>query len=537
MADVQKTSAPGKLLSSLTAFAGREALVFGGRALTFGDLDLLSARYAAGLSALGVRRGDRVAVFAESSPDLVVALLGHYRIGAIHVPINTRYRAEEAGHILRDSGAKAVLVCPGTDCARVLDGIGPLPGLHLRVTVGGEHAGAEGSADFAVSTDSGTVRMSRLLEADTSRPASLPPPPGDEDAALLIYTSGTTGKSKGVELSFSALAANIGAVTAMWAFGPNDRLALALPLFHVHGLCLGIHGMLLHGYAVLLYEKFEAAGIVEAFEGRGATAFMGVPTMYVRLLEHLEAHPAAADALRRARLFTSGSAALPADEFRAFKERTGHRILERYGMSETCFTLSNPYEGERRPGTVGLPVPGCSVRIVDDAGHDVADGELGEIVVRSNGMMTGYWGKAEETARSFRDGWFMTGDVARRDADGYVTIVGRKSVDIIKSGGFKISAREIEDVLRRHPAVREVAVVGVEDRVWGQRIVAAVVLAPGRLAVEKANLLRELSDFAGEHLADYKRPRELLVVPELPRNALGKIQKHLLLKEAADMGH
>jgi acyl-CoA synthetase (AMP-forming)/AMP-acid ligase II len=504
-----------RLLASLTAFAGKEAILFGRRTLTFGDLDRLSLRYASGLAALGVRHGDRVAVFAESSPELVAALLGHYRLGAVHVPINTHYRAEEAGHILRDSGASVLLLTPGPETERVLSEIGPLPRLKNVLALGG-------SASVP-----GVLRFEDLL-TDERLPADTPLPV-DGDAALLIYTSGTTGKSKGVELSFGALVANIEEVTRSWGFTAADRLALALPLFHVHGLCLGIHGGLLHGFTVLLSEKFEAARIVAAFEESGATAFMGVPTMYVRLLEHLEAHPAAASALRRARLFTSGSAPLPADDFRAFEALTGHAILERYGMSETLFTLSNPYAGERRPGTVGLPVPGYEVRVVDDAGHEVKSGELGEIVVRGNGMMTGYWGRPEETAASFRDGWFLTGDVARRDRDGYFTIVGRKSVDIIKSGGYKISAREIEDVLRRHPRVREVAVVGAEDRVWGQRIVAAVVLVPGEDAAPDA-VLEDLTVFARAHLADFKRPREVLLLPELPRNALGKIQKHLILK-------
>ncbi len=507
-----------RLLASLTAFAGKEAIRFGSRALTFGDLDLLSRRYAAGLTALGVGSGDRVAVYAESSPELVAALLGHYRLGAIHVPINTHYRAEEAGHILRDSGASFLLFSPSPEIERVLSEIGPLPRLKDVVALGGT-ASVPG------------VRSFEELLADEPLPPDVPLP-ADGDAALLIYTSGTTGKSKGVELSFRALVANIEQVTQSWGFTAADRLALALPLFHVHGLCLGIHGGLLHGFTVLLSEKFEAARIAASFEkseAGGATAFMGVPTMYVRLLEHLETHPAAADALRRARLFTSGSAPLPADDFRAFETLTGHAILERYGMSETLFTLSNPYVGERRPGTVGLPVPGYEVRVADDAGREVGEGELGEIVVRGNGMMTGYWGRTEETIASFRDGWFLTGDVARRDGDGYVTIVGRKSVDFIKSGGYKISAREIEDVLRRHPRVREVAVVGAEDRVWGQRIVAAVVLVPGVNAAPDA-VQEDLAAFAHAHLADFKRPREVLLLPELPRNALGKVQKHLILK-------
>jgi len=288
-----------------------------------------------------------------------------------------------------------------------------------------------------------------------------------------------------------------------------------------------VTGMLVNGLTLLLEPRFDAARVVEAFAREGATVFMGVPTMYVRLLEHLDAHPEAAAALRKARLFTAGSAPLPAADFEAFRAKTGHAILERYGMSETLFTLSNPYDGERRPGTVGLATPGCSVRIVDDEGRDAADGELGEIVVKSDGMMSAYWGREADTAASFRDGWFLTGDVARRAPDGTVTIVGRKSVDVIKSGGYKIAAREIEDVLRRHPKVKDAAVVGLEDRVWGQRIAAALVLADG---CEPGAACAEVAAFAAEHLADYKKPRDVVALPELPRNALGKVQKHLLAK-------
>lgn len=344
---------------------------------------------------------------------------------------------------------------------------------------------------------------------------------------MLIYTSGTTGKSKGVALSYKALADNTASVTGLWRFAPEDRLVLALPLFHVHGLVLGVTGMLVNGLTLLLEPRFDPARVVEAFASEGATVLMGVPTMYVRLLEHLDAHPEAADALRKARLFTAGSAPLPAADFEAFRAKTGHAILERYGMSETLFTLSNPYDGERRPGTVGRATPGSSVRIVDDEGRDTADGELGEIVVKSDGMMSAYWGREADTAASFRDGWFLTGDVARRAADGYVTIVGRKSVDVIKSGGYKIAAREIEDVLRRHPKVKDAAVVGLEDRVWGQRIAAALVLADG---CEPVAACAEVAAFAAEHLADYKKPRDVVALPELPRNALGKVQKHLLAR-------
>src|SRR5512140_3071444 len=503
-------SALDRLLGSLRRRAAHPAVVWGGRSYTFEEMRRLAGDYVAHLESLGIRRGDRVAVFAATCPELIAVFVGHLMSGVIHVPINTRYKADEARHILEDSRAVAVLVGnEEEECTEVLREILRMkeaPGLRhvLRVT------------DAFPSTPPSPSSPSKQIFSFSSSP-----PPEDTDVAMLIYTSGTTGKSKGVALSYRALADNTASVTGLWRFAPEDRLVLALPLFHVHGLVLGVAGMLVNGLTLLLEPRFDAARVVSAFAEEGATVFMGVPTMYVRLLEHLEARPDAAGALRKARLFTAGSAPLPAADFDAFHARTEHAILERYGMSETLFTLSNPYDGERRSGTVGLPTPGCAVRIVDDEGRDVADGELGEIVVKSDGLMNGYWGREADTAASFRDGWCRTGDVARRGAGGYVTIVGRKSVDIIKSGGYKVAAREIEDVLRRHPQVRDAAVVGLPDRVWGQRIAAALVLAEG---CDPAAACAEVAAFAGEHLADYKKPRDVVALIELPRNALGKVQ-------------
>ena len=518
MTSPQSQGAVGRLFSALEASPDREALVFGGRSWSFAELDSASRRYAAGLSALGIGRGDRVAVFAESTAEVIVALLGHYRLGAIHVPINTRYRAEEAGHILRDSGARAVLLAAGSEQGSVLRDVGPLDSLETRIVVGGAPQGR------------GEVSFDSIAAAT---PLAAEPAPADEDVAVIVYTSGTTGRSKGAGLSYRALVENMAALTGAWRFSAEDRLALSLPLFHVHGLCIGVHGALLHGMTLLLSARFDAGELVRLFAERGATVFMGVPTMYVRLLEHLDAHPESGPALARARLFTSGSAPLPAADFTAFEKITGHRILERYGMTETLFTLSNPYHRERRPGTVGFPVRGCDVRIVDDVGADVPGGETGEILVRGNGMMTAYWGRPEETRAAFRDGWFLTGDVAARDGDGYFRILGRKSVDVIKSGGFKISAREIEEVIAGHPSVREVAVVGAPDRVWGERIVAAVVLRGPAGGRGEPGLEREVTDLCARSLADYKRPKEVRVLTELPRNALGKVQKHRILETIA----
>ena len=457
-------------------------------------------RYAAGLRALGVEPGDRVAALAHPSVDLVVANLGCYVAGAVHVPINTRYRGAEIAHILADSGARAIAAdAAGHETLAAVDAAAGLPRIGLD--------GADG--DW--------------------RPgdAAPLPSPSDRAPALLIYTSGTTGKSKGVELSFGAIVGNMDALTRAWGWTAGETLSLMLPLFHVHGLCIGVHGAILRGVDILLHRGFSAPALVADVRDRGATIFMGVPTMYRFLLEHLEAHPDDAAALARARLFTSGSAPLPADDFDRFRQLTGHAILERYGMTETLITLSNPLDGERRPGSVGMPVPGCKLRIVGDDGAPCPPGTPGELQVRGISLMTGYFGAPEATAREYDGGWFRTGDVAAADPDGYLRIVGRTSTDIIKSGGFKIAAREIEEVIARHPAVREVAVYGAPDPTWGQAVAVAVVPAAGT-DPDPSTLLAELAALVTDNLADYKKPRRLQLLAELPRNALGKLQKHRL---------
>lgn len=492
-----------RLLGALSARAPKTALEFAGRTVTYGNLDRLSARFAAGLSAKGIAAGDTIAVRMENSPEMVAAILGTFRAGAVSVPLNPALTGEEAGHILTDSGATLTI-------------------------------GRTGSR-----TDEAQFTFEEILSgaAEGTRPGD---GAGDEAIALLLYTSGTSGKSKGVEHSVRSVVSNLLAVTALWKIAESDRIVVALPLFHIHGLGLGVIGSLLHGATVLLFDGFDAARVVSAFDREGATVFMGVPTMYVRLLEELRRDPAAAAALSKARLFTSGSAPLSAADFRAFREATGHAVLERYGMTETFFTLSNPFDGERRPGSVGLPVPGCEIRIVDDEGRDVPDRAAGELLVKGNGLMSGYRNRREETRASFRDGWFLTGDMAARAADGYVTLQGRKSLDFVKSGGYRISTREIEDVLSRHPRVREVAVVGLPDKVWGQRVVAAVTLRPhaepGRAGTtDTTSLLRDLADLAESALAPYKRPREIVILDELPLNSLGKIQKPRLAGRLSEM--
>lgn len=458
--------------------------------------------WAARLHAAGLQRGARVAVLAESHPTAIAVMLGCYRAGLVYVPINPRYRGEELHHVVGDCEA-ALLLC---DQALADDRLLSLPPAPRR---------------FGLEPGEG---LPSLPAAAPPIPLAVAAPVSDDETALLVYTSGTTGRSKGVRLSLPAVTHDILALTTLWRWSAADVLSLALPLFHVHGLCIGVHGALLHGITARLHRRFEPAAIVSDFE-HGATVFMGVPTMYDRLLEHVDAHPEAAAVLARARLFTAGSAALRPAILQRWEALTGHRILERYGMTETLITLSNPHDGERRPGSVGLPVPGCAARVVDDAGRDVAAGELGELWVRGPGMMQGYWGRPQDSAAAFTEGWFRTGDVAVADPDGYLRIVGRRSTDIIKSGGFKVAAPEIEEVLRRHPSVREAAVVGVPDHRWGERIAAVVVPAD-----DPAPDPEVLVAWVGRHLADYKKPRQLAIVSELPRNALGKVQKPILVR-------
>ena len=464
-----------------------------GRAITFRQLYARARDYACGLVALGIKPGDTVVFMGATSIELVVVMLGHYLVGAMHAPINTRYGLDEVAHILSDSGA--VLAAVGPEFHDIVKQAGPkVPTLVVE-------------PDF---------------EANLSK-AEFTHAPQDEDIALLIYTSGTTGKSKGVELSFRAVGSNIHGLTTLWRWSAQDELVLALPLFHVHGLCIGVHGTLIHGCTTRLHHKFDPGEVVEAI-GAGGTVFMGVPTMYAMLLEHLDQNPTAGEVLAKAGLFTSGSAALSVQHFEEFRRRTGHAILERYGMTETLLTLSNPYEGERRPGTVGFPVTGSQVQIIDDDGRACEAGDVGQIVVRGDSLMTGYRGQPEQTAASYSNGWFLTGDIGEQDADGYIRIVGRASTDIIKSGGFKISAREIEEVLAQHSTIREIAVFGGPDETWGEQIVAAVVAA----TTSEAVLLKELQALGRAKLADFKQVRSVLLVDALPRNAMGKVQKHVL---------
>ncbi len=462
------------------------------RSFTFGELDDRANRMAAALDGRGLRVGDRLIAQLPNSVGFLDLFLACLRLGVVFVPVNVLYREREVRHIATDA-APALCVVPA-------DTIPHLPPGMAVVDLAELAAEAEASA---------APRMRRKLSNRGSD--------GDAPAAL-VYTSGTTGRSKGAILSHNNLASNAVNLVSAWAMTAADRYLATLPLFHVHGLGNGVGTWLVSGCRMRLVPRFDASRIVEQLEDFVPTVFFGVPTMYVRLLE---VDPAAAARIgARARLFVSGSAPLPVAVLQAFAGKYGHTILERYGMSETLMNISNPYAGERRAGTVGLPLPGVSVRLVDQNGVPVRDNMIGEVELRGPNVFEAYWNNAAATAEAFRDGWFRTGDLGERSPDGYYTLRGRRS-DLIISGGFNIYPREIEDVLLEVPGVSEAAVVGVADEVRGEVPVAYVVCDA---AIEDA-ALRHACERA---LASFKAPRGFVRVDALPRTALGKVQKRLL---------
>jgi malonyl-CoA/methylmalonyl-CoA synthetase len=455
------------------------AIEFRGESFTFGEIDARSNRLASLLAERGLRHGDRLCVYLANCVEMIDLFLACAKLGLIFVPINILYRDREISHILRDAEPVAVV----------------------------------SDANFESSVP--IWRPKQLTEEAAALPNARPPAALDGDTpAGIIYTSGTTGTSKGAVLSHDNFAANAITLIDAWQITIADRLLLALPLFHIHGLGNGLHCWLATGCRMRLLERFEHQKAAAEFLDFAPTLFFGVPTIYVRLLD-LE--PSAAREIgSRMRLFVSGSAPLPPQVLERFREKFGHTILERYGMSETFMITSNPYADERRAGTVGPPLPGVSMRLLKPDGQPSAGEETGEIYVQGPSVFRTYWRRPE----AFVDGYFRTGDLATRSPDGYYTLCGRKS-DLIISGGFNVYPREIEEFLQEQQEVAEAAVVGREDPVRGEIPVAYVVL---RATVEPA----ELEKRCRERLASFKVPRQFVAVEKLPRNAMGKIQKHLL---------
>ncbi|MFJ9705966.1 acyl-CoA synthetase [Streptomyces sp. NPDC101234] len=465
---------------------GKVALRFGSRSLTYG-------RLAAAAGALAGRVGDadRVAVWATPELETAVAVVGTLLAGRAAVPLNPKSGDKELAHILADSAPSAVLAAPGAELPPAL---ADLPRIDVDVD------------------SSGPVPEDRTTESDP---------------ALVVYTSGTTGPPKGAVIPRRALAATLDALADAWQWTGEDVLVHGLPLFHVHGLVLGILGPLRRGGSVRHLGRFDTDGVARELND-GATMVFGVPTMYHRIAEALPDDPGLAKALGRARLLVSGSAALPVHDHERIAAATGRRVIERYGMTETLMNTSVRADGEARAGTVGVPLPGVELRLVEEDGTAIAgyDGEtVGEIQVRGPNLFTEYLNRPDATAAAFTaDGWFRTGDMAVREPNGYVRIVGRKATDLIKSGGYKIGAGEIENALLEHPGVREAAVTGEPDADLGERIVAWIVPADPQAPPSA----EELADHVAGRLAPHKRPRVVRYLDALPRNDMGKIMKRAL---------
>jgi malonyl-CoA/methylmalonyl-CoA synthetase len=470
--------------------AGDTALEWACQEYTFGDLDSRARRMAAALSARGLTFGDRLAIYLPNRLEYIDLFLACTRLGVIVVPVNILYRERELRHILTDAAPRAiVLENPEWDHS-------PMAPWQ------GEVWPVDDLAHDALG------RQARVPDAPLS----------PETPAAIVYTSGTTGTAKGAVLTHGSLAANARTLVDAWQITSRDRFLLALPLFHVHGLGNGLHCWLLSGCRSRLLERFDHQSAAATLLDFRPTLFFGVPTMYVRLLEVDGAKARAIGA--GLRLCVSGSAPLAAHVLDAFESRYGTRILERYGMTETLMTVSNPYEGERRAGTVGRPLPGVATRIIDSDGIDVPADVDGELLVRSPTLFAGYWNRPEATAQAFAGGWFRTGDIARQSADGYITLCGRRS-DLIISGGFNIYPREIEDVIAEHPSVAEVAVAGAPHLRRGEVPVAYVV---SKGDVDEQTVI----EWCRERMASFKVPRRVVFLERLPRTALGKVQKSLL---------
>ena len=468
-------------------------------ACSYQDAFAAAAQFAHVLAGHGAQPGDRVAVQVEKSPAALILYLACLRAGLVYLPLNTGYTPAELAYFVQDA-QPCLFVCSPGNREKIEACVPPVGFLTL------SDDGCSGS----------------LAQEAAAAPTQFSDPQiGMGDLASILYTSGTTGRSKGAMLTHGNLTSNAESLKLAWEFSPDDVLLHALPLFHIHGLFVAANVAMLAGASILLLPKFEPDAVFKALPQ--ASVMMGVPTFYTRLLKDSRLNR---DAAHHMRLFVSGSAPLLAETHRQWRERTGHAILERYGMTETGMNTSNPYVGERIAGSVGQPLPGVELRIADGDGHPVLQGEIGMIEVRGPNVFKGYWNMPEKTAAEFRaDGYFITGDLGTMDAGGYVRIVGRGK-DLIITGGLNVYPKEIESLLDELPGVEEAAVVGLPHDDFGEGVTAFLVCKDGAQLTEGA-ILRTLQD----RLARFKTPKRVLFVDALPRNTMGKVQKSLLREE------
>ncbi|WP_105386375.1 malonate--CoA ligase [Neorhizobium alkalisoli] len=477
----------------------------GGRTWTYNDALALSARIASAIDTLGIRPGDRVAVQVDKSAEALILYLACVRSGAIYLPLNTAYTLAELDYFFGDAEPRLVVVS-----SVMRDGVEKIAKPHGAIV---ETLNADGTGSLL-----DLAKEERDDFVDASRSA--------DDLAAILYTSGTTGRSKGAMLTHDNLLSNALTLRDYWRVTADDRLIHALPIFHTHGLFVATNVTLLAGASMFLLSKFDPDEILSLMPK--ATMMMGVPTFYVRLLHNPGLDR---DAVANIRLFISGSAPLLAETHIEFKSRTGHAILERYGMTETNMNTSNPYEGERIAGTVGFPLPGVTVRVTDPAtGTELAAEETGMIEIKGPNVFKGYWRMPEKTAAEFTsDGFFISGDLGKIDGQGYVHIVGR-SKDLVISGGYNIYPKEVEGEIDQLEGVAESAVIGVPHPDFGEGVTAIVVCKPDAALDEKA-ILGALQD----RLARYKQPKRIIFADDLPRNTMGKVQKNVLRQKYADL--
>ena len=494
------TSLPDALLRAAESTPDKPFIHFENRSYSYAEIKNQVAFVAGTLAAYGLAKGERVALYLENSPAFVTTYLGVLWCGGVVVPVNTRYREDELRHMLTDSGARLVV----TDTAGKAEV---------------DKVRDDAPAEKVVELTQGTS-LDRTAWTSLTDPQPLftePYPLMHDDLAVIGYTSGTTGHSPGAMLTHGNFLSNSAAVTKAWRWTADDHLLLVLPLFHMHGLGVGLHGTLLQGATLTLHRKFDAEDVYRTLLAGEATMFFGVPTLYGRLLSVAKTK----NEKPNVRLLVSGSAPLSAQTHREVEENLGAKILERYGMTETVMIAGNPFD-KRRPGTVGVPFEGIELRIADEANETLPPCETGEVQLRGSNITKGYWQNDEATQAAWTsDGWFKTGDLGFIDRDGYLTLNGRAR-DLIISGGFNVYPREVEEVLSEVEGVEEVAVLGLPHDDLGEQVVAAVV---GEVDEE------DLLEYAKAHIASFKKPKKVYYVDELPRNALGKVQKHILKKQ------
>ena len=468
----------GSWKKSLEIELDRKLFSFGGSEVDRGTFLDLTSKTASNLANSGLIPGDRILISGENSLDLVVAHVACLRLGLIIVPVNSSSKEAELAFLIEDARPRAALV-DQSDWHELLKSM---------------------DSDLFVSSTAVDTRSGSMPDLDLAKP---------EDPALIAYTSGTTGKPKGAIHSQRSLLAGALSVARAWEWTESDCLLLCLPLFHIHGMGIGLHGTLLVGGSAVLQKGFDKDLVFSEITENKCTMFFGVPTMYHRLVEDERISQ-----LASLRLCVSGSAPLPADLHQQLKDKGGVDVLERYGTTETMLTISNPYSGERRAGSVGFPLPGVEIQI---------ESESKEVLVRGESVFKGYWSKQKETNDSVKSGWFKTGDIAEISDDNYVSINGRIK-ELIITGGLNVYPQEVDEVLQLHPEIAEVAVSGVESQEWGEEVVAWVVMEKGIDSIT----VNEVRKYASKYLASYKIPKRLVIVKELPRNALGKILRHKL---------